>query len=191
MTNPAASPAPVTSAISLRSSASPSGCWSAAWARRSPPAATTPTSTSNRSRPPRWASTSRSSNPPARAPAPAAAFACSSGERTGYAYTDNLSPERLLHAARTAALIASGPGQAAGAGIRRSARRRSLSRSAGRLRSGPGRAARTDSARRPRRARLTTRASCRCGPATPRSCAAFSSPPPTAHLPATPSPSAG
>src|SRR5580698_649773 len=32
-----------------------------------------------------------------------------SGERTGYAYTDNLSPERLLHAARTPALIASGP----------------------------------------------------------------------------------
>ncbi len=32
-----------------------------------------------------------------------------SGERTGYAFTDNLSPERLLHAARTAALIASGP----------------------------------------------------------------------------------
>lgn len=32
-----------------------------------------------------------------------------SGERTGYAYTDNLNPERLLHAADTAALIASGP----------------------------------------------------------------------------------
>jgi TldD protein len=32
-----------------------------------------------------------------------------SGERTGYAYTDNLGSERLLHAARTAALIASGP----------------------------------------------------------------------------------
>ncbi|MGB6726242.1 MAG: metalloprotease TldD [Terracidiphilus sp.] len=32
-----------------------------------------------------------------------------SGERTGYAYTDNLSPERLLKAARTAAMIASGP----------------------------------------------------------------------------------
>jgi len=32
-----------------------------------------------------------------------------SGERTGYAYTDNLSAERLLHAAKTAALIASGP----------------------------------------------------------------------------------
>ena len=31
------------------------------------------------------------------------------GERTGYAYTDELSPDRLLRAARTAALIASGP----------------------------------------------------------------------------------
>ena len=32
-----------------------------------------------------------------------------SGERTGYAYTDDLAPERILHAARIAALIASGP----------------------------------------------------------------------------------
>jgi TldD protein len=32
-----------------------------------------------------------------------------SGERTGFAYTDDLSPDRLLRAARTAALIASGP----------------------------------------------------------------------------------
>ncbi len=32
-----------------------------------------------------------------------------SGERTGYAYTDDLSPKRILHAARTAALIASAP----------------------------------------------------------------------------------
>jgi TldD protein len=31
------------------------------------------------------------------------------GERTGYAYTDDLAPERILHAARTAAMIASGP----------------------------------------------------------------------------------
>jgi len=31
------------------------------------------------------------------------------GERTGYAYTDDLAPEKILHAARTAALIASGP----------------------------------------------------------------------------------
>jgi TldD protein len=34
-----------------------------------------------------------------------------SGERTGFAYTDELSAERLLKAARTAALIASGPQQ--------------------------------------------------------------------------------
>ena len=32
-----------------------------------------------------------------------------SGERTGYAYTDDLAPERIVHAARTAAMIASGP----------------------------------------------------------------------------------
>src|SRR3954452_12747567 len=31
------------------------------------------------------------------------------GERTGYAYTADLSPERILHAAKTAAPIASGP----------------------------------------------------------------------------------
>src|ERR1700690_1959410 len=32
-----------------------------------------------------------------------------SGERTGYAYTDNLNSDGMLHAARTASLIASGP----------------------------------------------------------------------------------
>ena len=40
-----------------------------------------------------------------------------SGERTGYAYTDDLSAERLLHAARTAALIASGPAKQIMAGF--------------------------------------------------------------------------
>src|SRR5579864_2089572 len=40
-----------------------------------------------------------------------------SGERTGYAYTDDLSSERILHAARTAALIASGPAKTLSAGF--------------------------------------------------------------------------
>src|SRR6202789_825748 len=41
-----------------------------------------------------------------------------SGVRTGYAYTDYLSAERLLRAARTAALIASGPAKEPVAGFR-------------------------------------------------------------------------
>ena len=40
-----------------------------------------------------------------------------SGERTGYAYTDDLSPERILHAARTAALIATGPAKTPSVGF--------------------------------------------------------------------------
>src|SRR6202158_5901665 len=40
-----------------------------------------------------------------------------SGERTGYAYTDDLSPQRILHAARTAALIASAPAKTTVAGF--------------------------------------------------------------------------
>src|SRR5207248_5272893 len=46
-----------------------------------------------------------------------------SGERTGYAYTDDLSPARILHAARTAALIASGPAKTTSAGFQREAAR--------------------------------------------------------------------
>ena len=42
------------------------------------------------------------------------------GERTGFAYTDDLSPERLLKAARTAALIASGPAKQLEQGFRNS-----------------------------------------------------------------------
>src|SRR4030088_1678018 len=41
-----------------------------------------------------------------------------SGERTGYAYTDDLSSECLLRAARTAALIASGPAKEPVTGFR-------------------------------------------------------------------------
>jgi TldD protein len=40
-----------------------------------------------------------------------------SGERTGYAYTDDLSPQRILHAARTAALIANAPAKSTVAGF--------------------------------------------------------------------------
>src|SRR5438128_4819139 len=41
-----------------------------------------------------------------------------SGERTGYAYTDDLSPERIVRAAKTAALIASAPAQQQVAGFK-------------------------------------------------------------------------
>src|SRR6202051_3664602 len=46
-----------------------------------------------------------------------------SGERTGYAYTDDLSSSRILHAARTAALIASAPAKTPVAGFRQTAAR--------------------------------------------------------------------
>src|SRR5579872_1093377 len=41
-----------------------------------------------------------------------------SGERTGYAYTDDLSSERMIRAARTAALIARGPAKQPIAGFK-------------------------------------------------------------------------
>ncbi|RRA47638.1 metalloprotease TldD [Acidipila sp. EB88] len=43
-----------------------------------------------------------------------------SGERTGYAYTDELTADRLLRAARTAALIASGPAKQSVVGFKAS-----------------------------------------------------------------------
>jgi len=46
-----------------------------------------------------------------------------SGERTGYAYTDDLSASRILHAARTAALIASAPAKTRVAGFQQTAAR--------------------------------------------------------------------
>jgi TldD protein len=44
-----------------------------------------------------------------------------SGERTGYAYTDDLAPEKIVRAARTAALIARGPAQQPVQGFKESA----------------------------------------------------------------------
>jgi TldD protein len=49
-----------------------------------------------------------------------------SGERTGFAFTDDLSSERLLKAARTAALIASGPATERVAGFRHGSESQSL-----------------------------------------------------------------
>ena len=46
-----------------------------------------------------------------------------SGERTGYAYTDDLSSDRILHAARTAALIASAPAKTTVTGFQKTAAR--------------------------------------------------------------------
>ena len=46
------------------------------------------------------------------------------GEQTGYAYTDDLSPEKILKAARTAARIASGPASVSTVGFRASRCRR-------------------------------------------------------------------
>ena len=43
-----------------------------------------------------------------------------SGERTGYAYTDDLTSDRILHAARTAALIASAPAKSTVQGFQKS-----------------------------------------------------------------------
>ena len=93
----------------MKSSASPSASSSAASAKPSPPEATTPTSTSNPSPRPPSASTNPSSSPPARESRAGCGIRVVSGERTGYAYTDDLSSERLLRAARTASLIANGP----------------------------------------------------------------------------------
>src|SRR5690242_4207940 len=45
------------------------------------------------------------------------------GERTGYAYSDDLSPEKIRKAARVAACIANGPAQVEKAGFREANKR--------------------------------------------------------------------
>ena len=54
-----------------------------------------------------------------------------SGERTGYAYSDDLSPEKIRKAARVAACIANGPSKVEKTGFRGIAPARSLSRGHG------------------------------------------------------------
>src|SRR5271163_4460857 len=49
-----------------------------------------------------------------------------SGERTGYAYSDDLSPEKIRKAARVAACIANGPSKVDKTGFQAEARRRDL-----------------------------------------------------------------
>jgi TldD protein len=49
-----------------------------------------------------------------------------SGERTGYAYSDDLSPEKIRKAARVAACIASGPSKIDKTGLQEEVRRRDL-----------------------------------------------------------------
>src|SRR5208282_708248 len=46
-----------------------------------------------------------------------------SGERTGYAYSDDLSPEKIRHAAKVAACIAKGPASVDKAGFQERAKR--------------------------------------------------------------------
>ncbi len=72
------------------------------------------------------------------------------GERTGYAYSDDLSPEKIRKAARVAACIANGPSKVDKTGFVRSAAARSLSRRDGAERDQPGRARGTGEAGRPR-----------------------------------------
>ncbi len=73
-----------------------------------------------------------------------------SGERTGYAYTDNLSPEQAAARGAHGGTYRFRSGETDRAGVHRDARRRSLSRAARRIRSGPGRAPRADRASRSR-----------------------------------------
>ena len=105
--NPKSSPLANTSS---RISACRNECWSAAWLRgpkrrRRFRRSLFRVSQLNVARHGRRAS----SRPPRKASASAAVCVCLSGERTGFAYTDDLSADRLMKAARTAALIASGP----------------------------------------------------------------------------------
>ncbi len=94
------------------------------------------------------------------------------GERTGYAYTDDLAPERILHAARTAALIASGPAKTPIVNLKQNAGARAFIPWPLRRPTPSWRRRWSWSSARTRPRAPTTRASRKCAPATPTSCAA-------------------
>ncbi len=108
-----------------------------------------------------------------------------SGERTGYAYTDDLSPERILHAARTAALIASAPAKTTVTGFQQKPARSLVSRRPAFGGRRDHRQSRTAHARRPAPPAPSIRALKKFAPATPTNCATFSSSAPTELLPKT------
>jgi hypothetical protein len=105
-----------------------------------------------------------------------------SGERTGFAYTDDLSPDRLLKAARTAALIASGPQTQRVQGFANL----DATRTSPGLPPTPRYQPSSNSSSAPTRQPATSiRASRRFAPPSTTSSVAFSSPHPTAHSPRT------
>ena len=77
-----------------------------------------------------------------------------SGERTGYAYSDDLSPEKIRKAANVAAHIARGAGQGGEVRPQRGPQAQSVPGADGAHRDGVRRARGTGEARRPRGARL-------------------------------------
>ena len=117
-------------------------------------AATTPTSISNTWPPAQSAWTNPSSRAPRRAFRSASACASSAGERTGYAYSDDLSPEKILKAARVAACIAAGPATVEKIPLAGRSAPQSLSRDHGAHRDRLRRACRAGQARRQVRPRL-------------------------------------
>ncbi len=96
-----------------------------------------------------------------------------SGERTGYAYTDDLSSDRLLRAARTAALIASGPAKQPVQGFTETDAPRFVSGAGGGAGHGSGDEAGSGECGRTRQRGGTIRGSRRCGRAMRMSCGGF------------------
>ncbi len=160
----------------------------ATWRPPFQPAENTPTFTSNISRPPRLMVDESMVKSASQGISAGCGVRVVVGERTGYAYTDDLSSERILHAARTAALIASGPAKTPVGRLPGEARTQSLSGNAAVGGRRNHRQGRTGDARRRSRPAPTIRASRKFAPAMPTSCATFWWSVPTAPSPKTRSP---